>query len=278
MKILQQLTDGAGTPLPDSDDAHLTVELLYQPIAEQALDNQGHLHTSPIDVDLSSNTFVCFIFLLQQIRFKIGVREDKTTLTNEQFDAALQKLKEIFEDNFLSNKDIAHILQQKKADPKSLTRKEKSKLNASFRGAFHAWLQSIMGDKAFAFALLRHGIFDFSDMRKLAEALRREQNNAGGISQSARHVPDPELRSAALKARQEEKYAKRIASWADSGWVCNSFQKEQLILLETGELAKRVRAANAAYGFGRGAEKALTGEEAMTLEAFTNQVLNEIMK
>ena len=119
----------------------------------------------------------------------------------------------------------------------------------------------MIGDRAFAFALLRHGIFDFSDLRKCAQALRQGASADGGISQSAGHVPDPELRSAALKARQEEKYAKRIASWADSGWVLNSFQKEQLILLETGELAKRVRAANAAYGFGRGAEKALTAKK-----------------
>ena len=277
MKILQQLTEGAGTPLADSDDVHLTVNMLYQPIAEQALDNQGHLHTSPIDVDLSSNTFVCFILLLRKMRSEIGIMEDNTTLTNEEFDAALQGLKEIFADKFLSNNDIAHMLHQKEANPELFNRQEKNKLNADVRGAFHAWLRQIIGDKAFAFALLKHGIFVSSDLRKLAEALRRERNNAGGISQSARHVSAPELRSAALKARRAEKDAKKIRSWAEQGWECNQFEQQQLILLNTGQLAQQREHANRAYGYGRGAEKPLTGHEKATLEAFTNQVLNEYM-
>ena len=60
-KILQQLADGAALTFPDSDDAHLTVELLYQPIAEQTRDKHGVVHTSPIDVDVSGQTFVSAI-------------------------------------------------------------------------------------------------------------------------------------------------------------------------------------------------------------------------
>ena len=51
-----------------------------------------------------------------------------------------------------------------------------------------------------------------------------------------------------------------------------------MTLLEKGELAKQVRSANAAYGFGKGAAGALTREQAMTLEAFSSQVLKEYMK
>ena len=54
--------------------------------------------------------------------------------------------------------------------------------------------------------------------------------------------------------------------------------KKQIVLLETGELAKQVRSANAAYGFGKGAEGALSREQAMTLAVFTSEVLNEYMK
>ena len=89
-KILQELTNGAGATLPDSDDAHLTVELLYQPIAEQAPDKQGLVHTSSIDVDVSGKTFVCVILLLKKIRADVGAKQDETTLTGDQFETALQ--------------------------------------------------------------------------------------------------------------------------------------------------------------------------------------------
>ena len=207
MKILQQLTNGAGTTLPDSHDAHLTVELLYQPIAEQALDKQGILHTSPIDVDVSGKTFVSAILLLKKIRADVGAKQDETTLTRDQFETALLNLKTIFENHFMHNKDIAHDLHRRREDPSALTRKEKKQINTDFRGAFSVWLRSLFGDKAFAFAVLRHGIFDFSDLRKCAQALRQEASDDGGISQSARHTPNPELRRAAVRARRQEKDA-----------------------------------------------------------------------
>ena len=104
--------------------------------------------------------------------------------------------------------------------------------------------------------------------RSLAEGCRAAPGAAAG----------EELRRAALRARRQEKDAKTWAMWASQGWSCSSWQEKQIILLETGELAKQVRSANAAYGFGKGAEKALSREEAMTLEVYTNQVLNEYMK
>ena len=54
--------------------------------------------------------------------------------------------------------------------------------------------------------------------------------------------------------------------------------KKQIMLLETGVLAKQVRSANAAYGFGKGAEEALSREQAMTLKAYTSEVLNDFFK
>ena len=58
LKTLQQLTDGPALTFLESGDALSTVELLYQPIAEQTRDKHGVVHTSPIDVDVSGNTFV----------------------------------------------------------------------------------------------------------------------------------------------------------------------------------------------------------------------------
>ena len=133
MKILQQLADAAGSTLPDSDDAHLTVELLYQPIAEQTRDEHGVVHTSPIDVDVSGNTFVSAILLLKKIRADVGAKQDDTTLTGDQFDTALQTLKTIFENHFLLNRKLAYDLHRKKDEPSALTRDEKKQINTCVR-------------------------------------------------------------------------------------------------------------------------------------------------
>ena len=136
----------------------------------------------------------------------------------------------------------------------------------------------MLGDKAFVFALLRHGIFDFSDLRRCARALREGASDDGGVSQSARHTPNPQLRRAAVSARRQEKDAKKYAMWASQGWICNSWRQKEIILLERVELAKQVRSANAAYGFGKGAEEPLSREGAMMLKAFTNEVLDNFFK
>ena len=86
------------------------------------------------------------------------------------------------------------------------------------------------------------------------------------------------LRRAAIGARRQEKDTKKYTMWASQGWTCSSWQKKQIILLEAGELAKQVRSANAAYGFGKGAEEPLSREGAMMLKAFTNEVLDNFFK
>ena len=236
------------------------------------------MHTSPIDVDVSGNTFVSAILLLKKIRADVGAKTDGKTLTNVQFEEGLEILKTTFETNFLLNRKLADDLRRKKDDPSALTREEKKQINTEFRGAFSVWLRSLLGDKAFVFALLRHGIFDFSDLRKCAQALRQEASDDGGISQSARDAPNPKLRQAAVRARRRERDAKKYKRWAIQGWICTPWEQQQIILLERGDLAKQVRSANAAYGFGKGAEGPLSREQAMTLKVFTSEVLNEYMK
>ena len=243
------LLDGAGSTLPDSDDAHLTVGLLYQPIAEQTCDKHGVVHTSPIDVDVSGQMFISAILLLKKIRADVGAKEDGKKLTSDQFESALQNLKTIFEDHFLLNRKLACDLRRKKDDQFSaLTHTEKKQITIEFREAFAVWLRSLLGDRAFAFALLRHGTFDFSDLRRCAQALLQGGSDDGGVSQSARHIPNLDLRRAAVSARRQEKYAMMMAS---EGWPCSHWEKNQIRLLKTGELAEKVRSANVAYGFGK---------------------------
>ena len=262
LNILQSLTAASGLTLPDSDDAHLTVDLLYQTIASEK---------RSIEVDVAGKTFASAIQLLKMLRAAVGAAKYGTTLTEEQFDTALQKLKTIFVDNFLHNERLAADLRLKTSDPDAFSRQGKSNLKSDRRGAFFAWLKSLTGDKAFAFAMLRHGNFDLRTLRKYAQALRQEAGDARSNS------PDPELRRAAISARKQEKDAKRWQKWARQGWNCSPWQKKQICRLETGELAKEVRSANAAYGFGRGAEAPLSREHAMTLNVFSSQVLDDYM-
>ena len=282
MKILQKLTDGDGSTFLDSEDAHLTVDMLYQPIATQTRDEQGLVHNGPIDVDVSANTFVCALALFKQIRADVGAEADMTTLNHEHFEIALDKLKTIFEYNFLLNKRLADDLRAKREETRDFSRAEKSHMNKEFREAFNFWLSSLLGDKSFAYALLRHGIFDFSNLSKCAVALRQDATyEGGGISQSATQENDfrkTKLRRFAANARKRERRAKKWAKWAELGWNCTDRQNYQIILLQTGELAEQVRIANAAYGFGKGAEEPFTREQAITLKVFTTDVLDEYWK
>ena len=131
-----------------------------------------------------------------------------------------------------------------------------------------AWLKQFLGGKAFVISMLKHGAFDWVDMRNCAHVY----DNNNSVEQSAvRKGRDLELRRSALKARKELREAKRMASWKDQGWNYKSWERKQIMLLETGELAERVRKTNVAYGFGAGAETPLTRDQAMTIEVFTNQ-------
>ena len=96
----------------------------------------------------------------------------------------------------------------------------------------------MFGDKAFALALLRRGCFDFSDLRRCAQALRQEATLDGGVGQLATHSRNPKLRQTALSARRQEKDAKKWAIWESQGWNCDRWQK-QIVVLETGELAAK---------------------------------------
>ena len=68
MEALAKITQVSADTLTDSDDAHLTVQLLYQPfiIKRQAAD--GCWHNDPIDVQQSADTFANALALLKKSR------------------------------------------------------------------------------------------------------------------------------------------------------------------------------------------------------------------
>ena len=124
---------------------------------------------------------------------------------------------------------------------------------------------------AFATGLLRHGCFDFEDMKKCANALRKEvKDELGGAAQPARN---PMKKGAAKRARKLVKDAEKWNKWALNGWQCSAWQERHIKLWRTGELHKRAYKANLAHGYGKGVDKSMTREQAMMIAAFTNKEL-----
>ena len=270
MTMLQQLTEGDVADVPNSEAISRTAALLYQPVAEQVRDKEGVLHTLPTDVEVSERTFIAAVNLLRKIRADIGVRADGTTLSKSQFPKAFQRLKRVFKEHFVISEKLQVLLRTEKC--RQLNSREKKKFAGRFRGAFHAWLRMLLGDKTFVVFILRHGMLEASNMYACAELLRQKQN---------RKPPPPrnqELRNKALAARRALKNAARWRRWVDAGWPITRYQKHQIILMEIGQLLERVKEANIAYGYGTGSEPRLTKETAMTFEIFTERVLADYFR
>ena len=194
---------------------------------------------------------------------------DGVTLSSDEFDHAYTQLKQIFRDHFLRNSFLSDVGLH--AD--WLDRQAEKKIKGDFNGAFKSWCRSLLGEHCFLIAVLRHGLFDFSDLVRCAQELRREAQKAGGVTQPVRD--NAKLRREALAARRAVKEAKKFQEWQSGGWICEPWQARQLQLLQIGELETRMSKANQAYGFGQNVQTCLTREQAMTLEVFTNGIMKD---
>ena len=84
--------------------------------------------------------------------------------------------------------------------------------------------------------------FNFSDVRRCTEALRRPPTDRGRVAQLATRVPKREFRQVALRAREQEREAKRLARIASEGWDVYSVASPTNHVLQTGELERRLGA------------------------------------
>ena len=158
------------------------------------------------------------------------------------------------------------------------TKQGTKKHKVDVRGPFKVWARELLGNHAFLVAVLRHGLFDFSDLKQYAELLAAERSKddgdtqPGGVKQPTRKEV---LRQQALRARRELREAKKFRRWQEDGWQLRLGQAFQVKLLELGRLDERMRAANVSYGHGVGADTGLTKEQAMALEIFTERPLTK---
>ena len=272
VEALAKITQVSADTLTDSDDAHLTVQLLYQPFITKRQAADGCWHNDPIDVQQSAHTFTNALALLKKVRRDAGCALDGVTLSRFQFDHAYGQLKEIFAEKFMKSTKI------RATAPETLDRQGTKKHKGDVRGAFKVWARELLGHHAFLLAVLRHGLFEFSDLKQYAELLASERSKddggtePGGVKQPARKQA---LRQQALRARRALREAKKFRTWRENGWQLRPWQDFQVMQLELGKLEEQMKEANASYGHGVGADTGLTKEQAMTLEIFTERPLRK---
>ena len=171
-------------------------------------------------------------------------------------------------------------------DPETLDRRGTKKYRTQVRGAFKVWAKELLGDHAFLLAVLRHGLFEFSELKQYAQLLRSERSKdeddaePGGVKQpdtapGGVQQPGRKLRQQALQARRKLREAKKFRRWREDGRPLRPWQEFQVRQLESGILDKQMRNANASYGHGVGADTGVTKEKAMTLEIFSERPLRE---
>ena len=167
----------------------------------------------------------------------------------------------------MKNKTLKEDLE----DPSGMSRAVKKKIRVDARGAFQSWCRSLLGDYSLVLAVLKHGIFDFSDLSRCAQFLRSEPKSAG----AAQPARDLELRRQALRAPRDVKLAQKWQQWHAQGWRLKQWQQKQVILLETGRLEEILRESKAPDQFGRSAKTSITKAQAMTLQVFTSEALQD---
>ena len=72
VEALAKLNQGSAATLTDSDDVHLTVQLLYQPFITKRQASDGCWHNDPIHVQQSADTFANALALLKKVRVDAG--------------------------------------------------------------------------------------------------------------------------------------------------------------------------------------------------------------
>ena len=124
--------------------------------------------------------------LLKKVRRDAGCASDGVTLSRLQFDHTYGQLKEIFVEKFMKSRKI------RVTDPETLDRQGTKKHKGDVTGAFKVWARELPGHHAFLLAMLKNGLFEFSDLKQYAQLLASERSKdrgdtePGGVKQPAR--------------------------------------------------------------------------------------------
>ena len=238
------------------------VNFLLQPVVSPSSDPDA---TGVLDVSETLQTLDISFDLLRTARAQAGVGRDNKTLTSNEFSVAHTWLRKFFETHMITNVNLQNRIDNAFANDNTLTRRQKTKLNSDRRGAFNAWKRSLLGNKHFLMAVLRHGLFDSKSQQELLIAVLHEQSNS--VDDPPAEHDRKKLRRNALNARKQFKVANKLAremelgdlQEADLSWR----QTELLNMLSSGLLEQTMIENNKAYGHGEGAKVTTTEQAAI---------------
>ncbi len=162
-------------------------------------------------------------------------------------------------------------------DAGQLNREEKNITRKSSRGAFNSFFKSTTGNTHLGREILRNGFNTAAEFHNLLRECYTYQDSAEYTKlldeQNAKLSCRADLRQQAFRAGDDVKCAKYLQRQLEKGTLSEDMlsdeQRKLMVLFETGELDKRRRAANIAYGHGAGSEgKVLSIDKIMTINAF----------
>jgi hypothetical protein len=274
LKFLAMLKDQAD----ESTDLQNLAIVLFHPVCSRRMRDDAvadHPFQRKESVDKLNNA----LLLIRQARASAGVSEDSKTLSETQFEKALDKLKSIFREEFIGNQDLRRRVKDWEAEPDAFDRRQKKKIRDDLRGAFRSWATKLLGGWDFK-AVMRHGLFATSNQKALAQAVLEDSHRGPGGDTHPAETPsfrrlreNPEtLRRAALEARCAYKTAVRLVEKVRAGYAPTNREHSIIMQLESGHLKTMRDEANKAYGHGAGAET-LSREQAIVLLAFTEKKL-----
>ena len=78
-------------------------------------------------------------------------------------------------------------------DPETLDRQGTKKHKGDVRGAFKVWARELPGHHAFLLAMLKNGLFEFSDLKQHAELLASERSKDEGDTEEKSDTPNRKM-------------------------------------------------------------------------------------
>ena len=149
--------------------------------------------------------------ILKRARHQVGESSDKETITDEQFQKALDWLKyDLFEVSLMRNQDLKHKI----TTIQEFEGAAKKEIQVKRRGAFKTFKWQLLGSTALLHMVLRHGIFDAGEQRRFLLAYEQILEDHLRQTTPTIDVGSPiykDMQRKAHKAREDEKRANKMA-------------------------------------------------------------------
>ena len=201
-------------------------------------------------------------------------------LTDPEFERALDSLKDFFHGSSVANEDIKALMRAR--DRGLLDRDAKKSLRGRLRSAFRTFMNDLCGNYHLGIALLRWGDSSQATLHNLLTELyahRQQREEIADSNPADMQLADSEKKAAAMHARGQCRRGAQLRKRVDESRTYYEAlsPEEQKILcdFDSGKLLREKRAANAAYGFGDGAEERMSISHIISVAAFARELRSE---